>query len=124
MSKILITSLALLISLAGFSQSLSGKASIDQKVTKVENMAVTITVDSAEELKSVFTIKDIKELMEESSKDESISVKIICNKKDQSTGIESQVSYKVEGNSDERKNFLKTVEKIRSAAIKYYDEKK
>lgn len=124
MSKILITSLALLISLAGFSQSLSGKAYIDQKVTKVENMAVTITVDSAEELKSVFTIKDIKELMEESSKDESISVKIICNKKDQSTGIESQVSYKVEGNSDERKNFLKTVEKIRTAAIKYYDEKK
>lgn len=124
MSKILITSLALLISLAGFSQSLSGKASIDQKVTKVENMAVTITVDSAEELKSVFTIEDIKELMEESSKDESISVKIICNKKGQSTGVESQVSYKVEGNSDERKNFLKTVEKIRTAAIKYYDEKK
>ena len=124
MSKILITSLALFISLAGFSQSLSGKGSIHQKVTKVENMAVTITVDSAEELKSVFEVEDIKAILEESSKNESISFKIICNKKDASTGVESQVSYKVEGNSNESDNFLKTVEKIRTAAINYYNDKK
>ncbi len=124
MSKHLITSLALLISLAGFSQSLSGKGSINQNVTRVENLAVTVTVGSAEELKSVFKVEDIKDLLEESSKDESISFKMICNKKDQSTGVESQVSYKVEGNSDESAQFLKTVKKIKTAALKYYEDKK
>lgn len=121
--KKIITCLALMISILGYSQSNSKKGIVVKEITKVENVAVTVTVDSAEDIESSFKIKDIKEILEESDDNETLSFKIICNGKEMENGSKSHVSYKVEGNSNDRDTFLKSVKKIRSSAIKYYNNK-
>jgi hypothetical protein len=95
-----------------------------KEVTKVENMSIEVTVDSADDLESTFQVEDIIEILGDLSEDETISFKIICNGKKMSNGIKSHVSYKVDGNSNELDAFITTVEKVRTAAINYYNNKK
>ena len=40
-----------------------------------------------------------------------------------SNGKKSHISYTVEGNSNEPEAFLKSIEKIRTSAINYYNNK-
>jgi hypothetical protein len=115
--------LVFLCSIMGFSQSVSTNGIVVKEVTKVENMSIAITVDSADDLDSTFQVKDIKEILGDLSEDETISFKIICNGKKMSNGIKSHVSYKVDGNSNDLNTFIATVEKIRTAALKYYNNK-
>lgn len=122
--KNLVTSLILLISVVGFSQSQKVNGVVVKETTKVENIAVTVTVDSAEEIESTFKMDDIKEIIEASQEDETLSFKIICNGKPMSNGVKSHMSYKIEGNSNESEEFLKGIEKLRASAIKYYNNKK
>jgi signal recognition particle receptor subunit beta len=121
--KNVITSLALLIFVTGFSQTTIKEEAEITKTVKVENMAVVITVDSAEELESSFTLNDIEELLDLSEDNETVSFKIVCRGNYMSNGIKSSMSYKVEGNSNNSDDFLKSVEKIRTSAIKYYNSK-
>jgi len=116
--------LIFLSSVKGFSQSATTNGVVVKEVTKVENMSIAITVDSAEDLESTFQVEDIKEIVGDLSEDETISFKIICNGKKMSNGVKSHISYKIDGNSDDTEGFLKSVEKIRTAAINYYNNKK
>lgn len=120
--KNLFTCLALVITVLGFSQSKTvlGEA---KGTTKVENISITITVDSLKEFESTFNIEDIKEILDMSDANETISFKIVCNGETMSNGKKSHMSYAIEGNSDEPETFLKGVEKIRNSAIKYYTNK-
>lgn len=126
MNKNLIICLALLISTFGFSQSHSIKKDINANATyvneeiKLKNVNIEVTVDSAEEIKSTFSTKGIKELLDETDEGEDISFKIICNRVKMSNGSKSHVSYEVKGNTDNKKEFLKRIKKIRKSAIKYY----
>ncbi|WP_296314120.1 hypothetical protein [Winogradskyella sp. UBA3174] len=121
--KNLITSLALIVTVLGFSQSKSTNGMVIKEITKVENVSVTVTVDSAEEIESSFRVEDIKEILESSSDNEIVSFKIICNGEKMSSGVKSHVSYKIEGNSNDMETFLFGIEKIRKAAINYYNNK-
>jgi len=121
--KNLITSVIVLISALGFSQSKSINGLVVKETPKVENVALTVTVDSAEEIESTFTMEDVKDIIETSEENETLSFKIICNGDTMSNGKKSYMSYKIEGNSDESEKFLKGVEKIRNSAIKYYNNK-
>jgi len=123
MSKNLMTCLALLITTIGFSQSKSISGVVTENTTKIENVSVTVTVDSAEEIESTFKLESIKEIIESSKDNETISFKIICNGDKMSNGEKSQMSYKTEGNSNDTEGFLKSIEKIRASAIKYYKNK-
>jgi hypothetical protein len=116
--------LIFLCSILGFSQSVTTNGMVVKEVTKVENMSIEVTVDSADDLESTFQVEDIKEILGDLSEDETISFKIICNGKKMSNGIKSHVSYKVDGNSNELDAFITTVEKVRTAAINYYNNKK
>jgi hypothetical protein len=107
----------------GFSQSKTTNSMVVKETIKIENMAMTVTVDSAEEVASIFKIEDIAELVEGNGENESFSFKIICNGDNMSNGKSSYVSYKVEGNSADPDGFLKSVEAIKKAAIKYYNNK-
>ncbi len=40
-----------------------------------------------------------------------------------SNGVKSKVSYKIEGSSNDLESFLIGIEKIRTAAINYYNNK-
>jgi hypothetical protein len=115
--KNLITSLALLVTLSGFSQSKSTSGMVVTETVSVNNVSVVVTVDSAEEIKSTFKIEDFREILELSDDDEVVSFKIICN------GLKSHVSYKIEGNSNDKEAFLFGIKKIRTAAINYYNNK-
>ncbi|MFP4847004.1 hypothetical protein [Winogradskyella sp. PE311] len=121
--KNLITSLALVVTILGFSQSKSINGMVVKEMTKVENVSITVEVDSAEEIKETFKIESIKEILESSSDNETIGFKIICNGDKMSNGKKSHISYAIEGNSDDIEGFLKSVEKIRSSAINYYKNK-
>ncbi len=129
MKKNLIICLALLISTVGFSQSHSIKKDINGEATyineeiKLKNVAIEVTVDSEEEIKSTFTTKGLKELLDETEDGEEISFKIICNGEKMSNGLKSHMSYTVKGNTDNKEDFLKRIKKIRKAAIKYYKNK-
>ncbi|WP_299128063.1 hypothetical protein [uncultured Winogradskyella sp.] len=119
--KNLIICLALVITSIGFGQSKSLVKQVDESV-KVESVAVTVTVDSAKDIESSVKMEDIKEILKMSDTNETISFKIICNGKRMANGVKSHLSYSVEGNTDEPKKFLKSVEKIRTSAINFYNE--
>lgn len=122
--KNLITSLALLITLTGFSQSKSMNGMVVKETVKVSNVSVVVTVDSAEEIESTFKVEDFIEILELSDDNEVVSLKVICNGNKMINGVKSYVSYKIEGNTNNKEEFLMTVEKIRTAAINYYKNKK
>jgi len=100
-----------------------GQTNITPEEVKFQNLDITVTVDSAEEIKSTFNIKDLKSIFEETAKNEDVSFKIICNDKPMPNGKKSLISYKVAGNTSDIKGFLKRVKKIRKSAINYYNSK-
>jgi len=121
--KSVFTLLTLLLTTISFSQSEDIESKIADNNLKVSDLSVSVTVDSAEEVESTFKVKDIKELLNESVDVENISFEIICNGEMMSNGEKSTLSYKVNGNSNDVNGFLKSIKKMRKAAIKYYKNK-
>jgi len=121
--KNVMTSLVLLISVLGFSQSNDLNGLVVKKVEVVENVAISITVDSAEEIKKSLRIEDVREALEMSSPNQSVNFSITCNGKPNPNGVRSHMTYKIKGNSNDTENFLKRVEILRSSAIKFYNYK-
>ncbi len=121
--KNLITGFALLVAVLGFSQSKSTSGMVVKETVRVNNVAVVVTVDSADDIESTFKVEDFREILELSDDGEVVSFKIICNGDKMSSGVKSHVSYKVEGNSNDKETFLSGIEKIRTAAINYYNNK-
>ncbi|WP_411766644.1 hypothetical protein [Winogradskyella sp. A3E31] len=94
-------------------------------IEKIEftNVAIEITVDSAKDIEETFTVTDIKEMLDDTNPGEDISFKIICNGEKMSNGKKSHMSYAIEGNTDNKEEFLKSINKIRQSAINYYNNK-
>ena len=107
----------------GYSQSQPKEDFEVRKEVKVESVDVVVTVDSAKELESTFTIDDIKEMFDLTNKDKDVSFKLVCNGDLMSNGKKSHMSYKIEGSSNDQETFIKRVNDIRKAAIKYYKNK-
>ncbi len=115
--KNLTTILMLLIAIVSFGQTttLSGDA-------KIESMSIHVEVDSAEEVASTFQTEDIESILDDVELGEEVSFKITCNGKSMSNGVKSHMSYAVKGNSNDKKDFIKSVKKMRKAAINYYNK--
>jgi hypothetical protein len=90
---------------------------------KIRNVEVSVTVDSAEDIQTTFDVKDFNELIDLSEPNEPLSFEMICNGDMMSNGKHSRLSYRVKGNTNDSKGFLKSVKKIRKAAINYYKNK-
>lgn len=123
MRNLILMGLLSFCSITGFSQSAPANTLVVTETTKLENVSITATVDSAEDIESTFKVEDLKEVFEDLGANETLSFEIICNGKKMPNGVKSHVSYKIDGNSNDAEGFLKRVEKIRSAAIKYYNNK-
>lgn len=121
--KAAITMAFLLLVTISLGQTQNFKDSESLQVTKVSDFKISVTVDSAEDLETTFKMNDVKDVLNEVSEDESLSFEIICNGHEMSNGEKSKVSYKVKGNSNDLKGFLKTVKKVRKGAINYYKNK-
>jgi hypothetical protein len=121
--KNFVTYLMILIPIFTFSQSKVFEKQYDVEV-KVESVDFVVTVDSAEELESTFKLEDLKTIFDDSISGESISLKIVCNGEKMSNGKMSTLSYKIDGNAKNMKEFMKSARKIKRAAIKYYKNNK
>ena len=66
---------------------------------------------------------DYLSLLNLTEEGEELSFKIKCNGKKMSNGVKSSMSYEIKGNTNDKKTFLKNIEKLRKAAIKYYKSK-
>ncbi len=115
--------LILLVATVSLGQSNTIKGEVTMDDIKISNIDVSVIVDSAEDIASTFDVNDIKELIDLSELNESLSFEIICNGDDISNGKSTTLSYLVKGNTNDTKGFLKSVKKIRKAAIKYYKNK-
>lgn len=118
--KKIITILALALTTYGFSQTkvIEGEANAD--TVKVEGVSITVTADSAEEVKSTFTVEDIETIFKDTAPDTNITFKLICNK---DAKANSEMSYTIKGNSDDFEQFIERVKKVRDSAIKYFEKK-
>ena len=121
--KSVITMLFLLLATISVAQSHNFNTSEALQVTKVSDFKISVTVDSAEDLETTFKMKDVQDVLNEVSEDESLSFEIICNGNQMSNGEKNKLSYKVKGNSNDLKGFLKTIKKVRKGAINYYKNK-
>ncbi|MFT4780512.1 hypothetical protein ES692_08800 [Psychroserpens burtonensis] len=121
--KTVFTFLGLLIATVTFSQAQNLEGKVTTENIKITNLSVSVTVDSAEEVKTTFDMKDIKSILNEVEGDEEISFEITCNGEKISEGVTKKVSYRVTGNSNDKDAFLKRINKIRKAAITYYNNK-
>ena len=121
--KILVPILGLLFITSGFAQSMGKKGNITFKEVKIESISIEVNVDNAEELETTFTMEDIKEMLDNTVSGESVSFKLTCNDKIMSNEEKSHISYRIEGNTDNKEDFLKRVEKIREIGLDYYKNK-
>jgi hypothetical protein len=119
--KTVFTFLALFIATVSFSQAQNLEAKVTTQETKITDLSVSVKVDSAEEVESTFNMKDIKKILREIEDGGDISFEIICNGDEMSNGTKSTLSYRVNGNKSDIKGLLKSIKKIRKAAIKYYN---
>lgn len=121
MFKKMFTYLALTFATVALSQNkLHGKTS-NLSHTKISNLEVVVTVDSAKDIENTFKVEDIKEILKETNENEIISFSLICNGSIMSNGEKTKMTYKIEGNSSEPEEFLSLVSKLRASAIKYYE---
>lgn len=121
--KFLFTALVLLITSISLCQGQDHNSNALEDNLKINDFNVSVTVDSAEDIESTFKVKDIENLLNTSANIESMSFQIICNNETMSNGEKSTLSYSVNGDSKNKKEFLKSVRKIRKAAVKYYTNK-
>lgn len=121
--KHLITILATFIISMGFAQDKIGKAEwTSTGGTKIEKVAMEVTIDSLEELESTFQKENIEKLFDDFGIIDDITFKLTCNAKEKTHGINSNVSYEVKGNSGEKDVFLAQVEIIKKAARSFYNK--
>ena len=121
--KTVCTFLGLLIATVTCGQAQNLEANVTTENTKITNVSVSVTVDSAKEVESTFKMKEIREILNEVKGDEELTFEIFCVGDNISEGVTRKVSYRVTGNSNDKKRFLKGIRKIRKAAITYYNNK-
>ena len=102
----------------GQSNEIEGKVSFED--VTVHQVNISVSVKSAEEVKSTFEVSDIKELISHVEPNEELNFEIICEGKDKIVGEPTTLTYRIKGDSNNQKEFLQRVKKVRKAALKYY----
>ena len=126
MFKKILTGIALIVASTTIAQTINvEKTSEEQKAhicekAELKSVSIEVSVDSLEELKTTFTKKDIKEILDHSAPNEEITFKIVCNGRNTDDGLKSHATYEIKGNTDDKDFFLNLIGKVRTAAIKYY----
>lgn len=90
---------------------------------ELRDVKISVTVDSAEEIKEVFQINDIRSLLKEVGDNEEVSFELVCNGETMSNGKLSSLTYKIDGNTNDIKDFINQIKIIRQGALKYYINK-
>lgn len=121
MLKKVVICLALTFATVAFSQNQSKGEPSNLSLSKVTNLEIVVTVDSAKDIENTFKVKDIEEILKETKENEVITFSLICNGSMMSNEKKSTITYKIKGNSSEPEEFLTLVTKLRKSAIEYYE---
>ena len=116
MKHVIILSL-LLIGFLGFAQSDASEL----KNIQLKNLGMKVTVNSAEEIEESIKSEDIRSFAQMTDQKQPIVLKLIC-KNDKGENVSTKLSYKVEGTTENVDGFLHLVEKVKKAAINYYNK--
>lgn len=122
--KNLIAVLALITTVAGFGQNndkiktLKGDINANVKSYQQITNSIDVTINYLKDIDATFSLKDIKDIIDEMPLDRDIVFSMTCNK-DES----SKVNYIVNGNTNDYKKFIKDVSDVREKAIRFYKNK-
>lgn len=122
--KNVLTVLAICLTTTLFAQSNNLKGNVTFNKVKIENLKIAVEVDSVEEIESTFSVEDFEKILDETGNNEDIIFSIKCNDKKVGDDVKSHIKYEIKGNTDNKKEFLKNIAKLRKAALKYYNSKK
>jgi len=124
MLKKVLTCLVLFVSVVGYSQV---KKNTNLNIGEIEynNLDITITVDSLEELEAEFKTSDVEDLFDEIEAFKKISFKLICNAVENSKEHKNSMSIKIEieNTKDDKDYFLKRIQKLKKVGVNYYNNK-
>ena len=87
---------------------------------QMNNLGITITVDSEKEIEDSINYEDIKSLAYLVEGDQELLFKLICKNKAVTKNIDTYVFYKVEGNTKDLDGFMALIDKVKESAKKYY----
>lgn len=121
--KNVFTIITVFVTLMGFSQNDNTETSITKSEGRLNDLKISVNVDSAEDIEATFKVNDLKDILKDVKEDESLSFEIVCLGEGVKEGTTTSLRYKVEGNSDDVKQFLKSIKKVRKSAINYYNNK-
>jgi len=116
--KISILSLFLLIPFLGFSQT-----EIEKEQVKVEALGIEITVDSAEELDTIFKEEDLDELFEITEGNEDITFTLNCNFEEAKDKLKGHMTFTIKGKANNKEKLLIDINRAKASAIKFYNLK-
>ena len=116
MKHVIILSMLLIGSL-GFAQNDVSEF----KNIQLKNLGMKVTVNSAEEIEESIKSEDIRSFAQMTDQKQPIVLKLIC-KNDKGENVSTNLSYKVEGNTENVDGFLQLVEKVKKAANNYYNK--
>ena len=119
--KIIITTLAIFISAFAVSQNNDSKIEISKKNYTLEDVNLSITVNNKEDLEAI-DIDKFETFFEDLGENEPISLEFIC--KDEAINLEEKSDFKIKvtGNSNDKKDFIKRLRKIKKTALNYYNK--
>ncbi len=119
MKHLIIIGLLLASSLAFCQEETKNSNGIETR-TNLHNLKMSISVDSAEELESVYQHENIVQLAYLVSGDEKITFELISNYHTAKKEVKLQKSYKIVGTTGQMDVLLVLIDKTRASAINDY----
>jgi len=89
-----------------------------------ENLKLEMTIDTDNDLKEI-NLNDIKSIFKQSKINQPIEFKVHCNNiTNINAKLITDLSFKVNGNSNEIDSFMKKIKTIKNSIKKYYNNQK
>lgn len=121
--KTIFATLAILISSLALGQSETRDVEYSDKNYKLEDVSISIKVNSKEDLEEI-NIEKLETFFEDLGENEPFSIELICEAEGMSLDEKSAFKIKVTGNSNDKKTILKRLKKLKKTAIKFYKSNK
>lgn len=96
---------------------------LSQSETKIENLSISVSVNSLEELETI-NMESIEDIFKEVETNTPVSIQLKCTGNPLENGELSSFSMKVSGTSEEKEHFNKWLKKLKSTALTFYQIQK
>jgi hypothetical protein len=118
MSKKVFICFFVLLSTLGYSQS-----KIANQNTKIEAFSIEVSVNSAEEIETALSPKNLEAFFKLIEADEGMTFKLNCSFNETKDKLKGDMTYTVKGKGSDKKQFVKNVEKAKTTALKFFNLK-